>query len=91
MLDAGCRHCEDEGRSRMLDAGYWMLDVVTARTKDEAGCWILDAGCRHSEDEGRSRILDAGCRHCEDEGRSRILDAGYWQEDYDRCCRKSEI
>ena len=53
MLDAGCRHCEDEGRSRMLDvvtartkdeAGYWMLDVVTARTKDEAGYWMLDTG-----------------------------------------------
>ena len=37
MLDAGCRHCEDEGRSRMLD-------VVTARTKDEAGYWMLDTG-----------------------------------------------
>ena len=28
----------------MLDAGYWMLDVVTARTKDEAGYWMLDTG-----------------------------------------------
>ena len=33
MLDAG--HCEDEGRSRMLDTGYWMLDTE---------CWIVDAG-----------------------------------------------
>ena len=30
MLDAG--HCEDEGRSRILDTGYWMLDTE---------CWIV--------------------------------------------------
>ena len=35
-----------------------MLDVVTARTKDEAGYWILDAS--HCECGARSRILDAG-------------------------------
>ena len=36
-----------------------MLDVVTARTNDEAGYWILDAS--HCECGARSRILDAGC------------------------------
>ena len=35
-----------------------MLDVVTARTKDEAGYWILDAS--HCECGARSRMLDVG-------------------------------
>ena len=51
----------------MLDAGYWILDVVTARTKDEAGYWMLDVVTARTKDEAGywQEDYDRCCRKSE--------------------------